>query len=323
MTEAREKVRVPRFFLFPKAPRRRRVCALAYGAAITLWTLPTWGTYAGEYCGTYIGGWEIQSSAYAAGDAPWQQRNDGAPSGGWSDALPAAQVRSVSLNVTTQKFDPAWAATQRAIAANDGTLLDLEQSAEHGDRKKLKATIRVPAQKLDPLLAAIRETGWVQKETHAVQDFSTEAQRLSIRLRNAQVAEKRLLGLLATRPGKVNEVLEAEREAVRLRNDIEQLETQRRTLDFRLHRAAIYLWLEEEYLAPVESAPPTKSTRLRNAAVEGYSILADSALGFLETVISVGPFFLFWALILYFPLKWIWKRWKAWRAAHPCLEQSF
>ena len=68
--------------------------------------------------------------------------------------------------------------------------------------------------------------------------------------------------------------------------------------------------LRDEYQARLE-IPPSLGGRLWNAVVEGYRTAADSLVGVILFIFSVGPFLLVWALILFFPARYVWRRLRA------------
>ena len=103
---------------------------------------------------------------------------------------------------------------------------------------------------------------------------------LVARLKNARETEQRLQNVLRTRTGKVSEVLEVEQEMARVREEIESMEAERKTLEHRVDFAAVNVQLVEEYKAHLDSSLPAFSTRLHNALVTGYR---DA----LETLVSL------------------------------------
>ena len=54
--------------------------------------------------------------------------------------------------------------------------------------------------------------------------------------------------------------------------------------------------------------PPSTTTRLSNAAVEGYRSMVDGVVTFALFVSSNGPSLLLWAAVLFFPARFAWKK---------------
>ena len=49
-------------------------------------------------------------------------------------------------------------------------------------------------------------------------------------------------------------------------------------------------------------------TRFRNAAAEGYHTVLDSVVAVILFLLSNGPVLLFWFAVLFFPVRYFWKR---------------
>jgi len=54
--------------------------------------------------------------------------------------------------------------------------------------------------------------------------------------------------------------------------------------------------------------PPSTSTRLSNAAVEGYKSMVDGVVSLALFLLENGPTLLFWGAVLFFPARLVWKR---------------
>jgi hypothetical protein len=52
------------------------------------------------------------------------------------------------------------------------------------------------------------------------------------------------------------------------------------------------------------------SRRIRNAAVDGYETLVAGLINVLLFLVSWGPSLLVWGLILFFPARMLWRRWR-------------
>lgn len=94
--------------------------------------------------------------------------------------------------------------------------------------------MRVPAGRLDEALTAIKAAGEVIEESQGADDVTEQVRDLDARLANSRNTEKRLNDLLLKRTGELADVLAAEREVSRVREEIERLEAQRKNFDRRL-----------------------------------------------------------------------------------------
>jgi hypothetical protein len=66
--------------------------------------------------------------------------------------------------------------------------------------------------------------------------------------------------------------------------------------------------VSEEYKERVQVVPDSTSSRLRNAAVEGYKTMVSGLINLLLFLVSWGPSLLLWGAVLFFPLRWLWRR---------------
>jgi hypothetical protein len=105
----------------------------------------------------------------------------------------------------------------------------------------------------------------------------------------------------------MQDVLDVEKEITRVRGEIEQMEAERKTLSKRVEFATINIKITEEYKAQLRG-PESIGTRLGNAAVAGYRHVADGAMGLAEFGLEYGLSFAIWMAVLFWPARWIWKR---------------
>jgi hypothetical protein len=207
-------------------------------------------------------------------------------------------VRKARLTIVASDFDSARAELERAVQRVGGFIGQIVAHGARGESRRLDATLRVPTARLDETVAALRRLGQVVAEAQDGEDVTQQSADLDTRLENARVSEKRLRDILAQRTGKLSDVLEVEREIARVRGEIEQMESERRSLDRRVTYATVSVTLTEDRKAEVNLGPVPVSRRLRNAFVEGWTNAMGSGVGALLFLVTVGPTLVLWALIL-------------------------
>jgi hypothetical protein len=220
-------------------------------------------------------------------------------------------VQTASLTILATNYDEASAAIEKLAAAHGGYVEKLDAKAQTGNARELTASLRIPTKQLDGFLADVRKLGHVEEETRSNAEVSDQYVDLQARLRSARATEQRLIELLGTRTGKLQDVLEAERELARVRGEIESMQGQSTLLVHRVNYATVQVDLNEEYRQVLGSGVISTGTKIRNAAVEGFRNLQDGAVGLLVFLFAVGPSLLFWLAILLIPGWFAWKRFRA------------
>jgi hypothetical protein len=217
-------------------------------------------------------------------------------------------AQTASLTIVAANYDETSAAIDRLAASRGGYVQKLTSEAPTGASRELCATLRVPAKQLDGLLAELRKLGHVEEESRANDEVTDQYVDLQARLKSSHASEQRLLELLATRTGKLEDVLDAERELARVREEIESMEGQRVLMEHRVDYATVEVQLREEHREKFHSQSSGVTTRLWNATMEGLKNLEESAVGIRLFVLAYGLSILFWSAILLVPIWFVRRR---------------
>ncbi|HEX5110715.1 MAG TPA: DUF4349 domain-containing protein [Vicinamibacterales bacterium] len=252
-----------------------------------------------------FGGWYGQRGAGQQGQGGAQgQQGQGTPGAGAAteprEQRPASKpqiARTATLRIMATDFDSVRPAVERIVADAGGFVGRLDVSGERGDMRALRATVRVPSDRLEQVLTALRQLGKVQAESQGADDVTEQVVDLNARLTNARNTERRLTQVLEQRTGKVGDVLQVEREIARVREEIERMDAERTTLERRVTYATVALDIGEPRKAALDLGPITVPDRLRNAAVEGLQWASQSALGAAIVALRVLPSLLIWGAI--------------------------
>ena len=230
--------------------------------------------------------------------------------GGNHDAIPAPPMilRTAQITVIAASLDKARVGVDEIIQRFGGYIGDLNVTSPSDGPRKLTATLRIPAGQLDAALAEVKKLGRVESESQSGQDVTAQYVDLEARLGNARNTERRLIDLLNQRTGKLSDVLEVETELGRVREEIERMEGERRLMTKQVEFATVTATLSEEYKTPAHPLPDSLGTRFRNAAVDGYQSVVSFFIEVLLFVVSDGPILVVWAAILFFPVRWAYRR---------------
>jgi hypothetical protein len=219
-------------------------------------------------------------------------------------------ARTVSLSIVAKEFDAARASLDAILARYNGYSAELNVATPRGAARTIQASLRIPAPQMAAAVAELKALGRVENETQNGEEVTQQHADLLARLKNSHETEQRLQDVLRTRTGKVKDVLEVEQEIARVRGEIEQMEAEQQTLEHRVNFATIDLKLAEEYKAQLSSPAPSVGMQLRNATVNGFRNASESLLGIVLFLAESAPTLLLWLVILLFPARLIWKRYK-------------
>ena len=217
-------------------------------------------------------------------------------------------IRTAQLSLITKEFDKARAQLEVILKRHRGYVGELKVNDTTGSGRTLTATLRIPADQLDATLTEVKTLGRVEAESQSGQDVTSQYVDLQARLSNARNTEQRLTDLLRNRTGKLSDVLEVEQELDRVRGEIEQMEAERKNMSNQVSYATLNATIAEDYKAQLQVVPPSTSTRLSNAAVEGYRSMADGVVSLALFLLSTGPSLLLWGVVLFLPARLIWKK---------------
>jgi hypothetical protein len=237
------------------------------------------------------------------------------PPQGFVATRPAPMIaRTADITLTAKDFAKTRAARDEILRRRQGYMGQLNVITPTDGVRSLVATLRVPADQLDPALADLRALGRVQSESQSGEEVSAQYVDLEARLQNDRNTEQRLTALLSQRTGKLSDVLEVETEASRVRGEIEAMEAAKKLLDTRITFATLNVTISEEFKAQIKMVPDSLGSRFRNAAIDGYQTAVGGLIAFLLFLISAGPSLLLWTAIIFLPIWLLWKRWRRKRA---------
>jgi hypothetical protein len=218
-------------------------------------------------------------------------------------------ARSAQLILVAADFIHARERLDAILKTHHGYVGQLTVNAPTGSGRTLDAALRIPSAELDATLSELKKLGRIESESQNGEEVTQQYVDLEARLNNARNAEQRLSTVLRQQAGKMNDVLAVEKEITRVRGEIEQLEAERKSLSGRVEFATINVKISEEYKAQLQG-PASVGTRLGNAAVAGYRNVADGLLGVAEFALEYGPGVVLFALIVFWPVRVIWKRYR-------------
>jgi hypothetical protein len=217
-------------------------------------------------------------------------------------------ARTAGLTLVAKDFDETRVAVEEILKRHNGYVGEMSVSAPADAGRALTATLRVPAPQLDAALSELKKLGRVEGESQSGEEVTAQYVDLEARLKNAQHTEQRLTEILRSRTGKLQDVLKVELEIDRVRGEIEQMQGEKKELTKRVAFSTVNATIKEEYHAKLQTAPPSTGSRFHNAAVDGYNSVIEGLISVGLFFLSAGPSLLIWAAILFFPVRWAWRK---------------
>jgi hypothetical protein len=169
-------------------------------------------------------------------------------------AQPSMIIRNGDVAIEVDSVDAAIAAVRQLVASVGGYVGNV--SVFTGEHQVRSATLelKVPAARFDEIMAGVRPIGEVERSVATAEDVGEEFVDISARVTNARRLESRLVTLLSTRTGKLEDVLAVERELARVREEIERYEGRIRFLSSRVALSTIAVTVHEK--APLVATTP-------------------------------------------------------------------
>jgi len=210
---------------------------------------------------------------------------------------------SAELSIVTREFGRSRSSLEGILERHHGYTARLRMVGQPSG-SVLTATLRVPSTEYRSTLTELKTVGLVEHEEESADEITQQHSELEARLVNAQNEEKRILQLLQNRNDKDGYSATLERQVALLRNEIERMQSERYSSDNRVTLANVSLSLREERTPVAE----TIGAKLRNAALGGLSDAFESISAILLFLAGRGPLLALWAVLLYFPARFLWRR---------------
>ena len=213
-------------------------------------------------------------------------------------------AHAAELAVATKQFAHSRNSLEEILDRHHGYVAKLRMVGQPS-ASLLTATLRVPSAEFAATVSDLKTLGNVEGEEQIADEITQQRADLEARLTNAQNSLARLQGILA-KGGKVMDQAKVQRELASVSAEIARLEGERMTAEHRVSFAQVLFSLREEVPAPVESI----AAQLRNAAWTGFSDALSSLSAIAIFVVGRGPVILLWALLIYLPARWAWRKWR-------------
>jgi hypothetical protein len=162
-------------------------------------------------------------------------------------------IRTGQVSVQVDSLDAAIRLVTELAARVGGFIANTSMQTGEGAQRTATLEIRLPADRYAGALDQLAKVGKIISATTNAQDVGEEFVDVTARVTNAKRLEERLLNLLATRTGKLEDVLGVERELARVREEIERYEGRIRYLKAQVAMSTLSITVFEP--APIVGQP--------------------------------------------------------------------
>jgi hypothetical protein len=190
----------------------------------------------------------VKAESNSAPTLPPMRQQSGQPS------QPNMIIRNGDVAIEVDSVETAIAAVRRLVATVGGYVGNVSMLTGEHQVRSATLELKVPAARFDDVMAGVRPIGQVERSVATAEDVGEEFVDISARVANARRLESRLVTLLSTRTGKLEDVLAVERELARVREEIERYEGRIRFLSSRVALSTIAVTVHEK--APLVATSP-------------------------------------------------------------------
>lgn len=173
--------------------------------------------------------------------------NRGGGSSTSAEVLPSMLIRTGSASIEVSKLDPAIIALRQLAAKLGGYVANSSISGGRDQVRSATLELKIPAAKYDQAVGDIGDIGKVESVNTTAEDVGEEYVDITARVTNSKRLEERLVTLLSTRTGKLEDVLAVERELARVREEIERYEGRLRFLRTRAAVSTLSVTVHEPF----------------------------------------------------------------------------
>jgi hypothetical protein len=167
-----------------------------------------------------------------------------------TDALPMPTItnmviRTANASIEVDSLEPAVAALRALAARVGGFIASTAVQAGEGELRSANIEVKVPAARFDEAMTGLKPIGELESSKTQADDVGEEFVDVTARMENAHRLERRLIDLLATRTGKLKDVLDVEQSLARVREEIERYEGRLRYLKAHTAMSTLTVYVHE------------------------------------------------------------------------------
>ena len=131
-------------------------------------------------------------------------------------------IRTGTASIEVDSLQPAIARLKQLAARVGGYVANSNIESGKSQLRQAAIEVKIPAPRFDEALTGLNPIGKLESVNVEAQDVGEEFVDVNARMDNARRLERRLIDLLATRTGKLKDVLDVEQSLAQVREEIER-----------------------------------------------------------------------------------------------------
>jgi hypothetical protein len=195
-------------------------------------------------------------------------------------------IRTGQASIEVDSLERSMAELRRIVQRVGGFVADASVQSGRNQLRSATLELKVPADRFDELTEGLQPLGRLQFVNVGAEDVSEEFVDLTARAANGRRLEDRLVDLLRTRTGKLQDVLSVERELARVREEIERMDGRLRFLKTSAQLSTLSVNLYEP--PPLVASHPGRSV-IGEAFKTAWRNFVGLSAGVIASLGFVGP----------------------------------
>ena len=193
--------------------------------------------------------------------------------------VPSMLIRTGQATVEVDSLEIAIAEVRLLAARLGGYVANTSMQGGAEEMRMASLELKIPAARFDDAVSGLQPLGKVEAVNVTTDDVGEEFVDVTARVANAKRLEDRLVTLLATRTGRLEDVLQVERELARVREEIERYEGRLRFLRTRAAVSTLTITVHEP-------RPIVGRYEGENPIVDAFRAMWRNLVGFVAGLIA-------------------------------------
>ena len=215
-------------------------------------------------------------------------------------------IRSARIELSTREFEKDHAAILQALTQAGGRVQDTSLYNNYGSLRTLYMTLRIPSDRLDQVINALKGVGRLVSFNESAEDVSEQYADMENRLKTQQTKMERLQVLL-TKAETVEDLITVETSISDTQYEIDRLTGQLRGMDSKVDYSTLNVTLNE--LSPAQTSQDKEESlweRIKNGAAAAWDKFVYLLADFVVFLSIALPYLIILAiviLIIYYIIK--------------------